>query len=105
MAKKIVKKPSKAELKKRKELMAKMKAITKTKATKFNNEIKKSLTTAIVAAFGFLMALTWGDVITEYVDKLTAISPLKGKLISAGIITIICTAGILITTNFLSKEK
>ena len=56
---------------------------------KFRKELFGSLNTAIVAAFGFLIALTWKDVITEAVGKIEQLSPLNGKLISAGLITII----------------
>jgi len=66
---------------------------TREKTKKFNLEIKKSMNTAIVAAFGFLMALAWRDVITEYINELTSISPVQGKLISAIIITLIGVIG------------
>jgi len=66
---------------------------TREKTKKFNLEIKKSMNTAIVAAFGFLMALAWRDVITEYINEITSISPVQGKLISAIIITLIGVIG------------
>ena len=66
---------------------------TREKTKKFNLEIKKSMNTAIVAAFGFLMALAWRDVIIEYINELTSISPVQGKLISAIIITLIGVIG------------
>ena len=75
-----------------------------TKIIKLKNEMKKSISTAIIAAFGFLIALTWKEVIIEYVDKIASISPLKGKLISALIITFISIIGILIITKFLEQE-
>ena len=78
--------------------------VIKERAKKFNNELKKSLNTAIVAAFGFLIALAWRDAITGYVNSLTSMSPLQGNLISAIIITIIGVVGILIVTSLLSKK-
>lgn len=72
---------------------------------KFKLEIKKSISTAIVAAFGFLIALTWRDVITEWTNKVSSLSPLQGKLTTAMIITIISIIGILIVTKFLSVKK
>ena len=66
---------------------------TREKTKKFNLEIKKSMNTAIVAAFGFLMALAWRDVITGYINEITSISPVQGKLISAIIITLIGVIG------------
>ena len=66
--------------------------------------IKKEVLTAIVAAFGFLIALTWKDVITEYVNTLVTFSPIQGKLISATIVTLIAVIGIIIVTKFLSED-
>lgn len=71
---------------------------------KFKLEFKKAMNTAIIAAFGFLIALVWRDVITEYLDKITSISPVQGKLISAIIVTIIGVFGILAVTKFLSVK-
>ena len=76
----------------------------KASAKKFNNELKKAIGTALMAAFGFLIALAWRDAITEYVSKITAASPIQGTLVSAIIITIISVIGILIITSFLKQE-
>ena len=94
------KKQTPAEISRRERLRIAAKASAK----KFNNETKKALNTALIAAFGFLIALTWRDVITEYVNKLTAISPVQGKLISATIITLVGVLGILIVTYFIRQE-
>jgi hypothetical protein len=83
----------------------KLKIKAKESARKFKLEIKKSVSTAIVAAFGFLIALSWRDVITEYVKKIEALSPLKGNLISAVIITIVSVIGILIVTKIFSAKE
>ncbi len=50
------------------------------------------------------MALAWRDVITEYVEKISEASPIKGKMVSAIIITIISVIGILVVTKFMAKE-
>lgn len=71
---------------------------------KFRKELFNSTNTAIVAAFGFLIALAWKDVITEAVSKIEQLSPMSGKLISALLITIVCVVGILISTKLLSDE-
>ena len=71
---------------------------------KFRTEFKKSVITALVAAFGFLISLAWRDVIVEAVDKITALTPLHGKIITAIIITIIAVIGILIITKIFSTE-
>lgn len=82
----------------------KLKLKTKASAKKFNLEIKKTVNTAIVAAFGFLIALVWRDVIVEYVEKITNFSPVQGKLISAVLVTILGVIGILIVTSIFSEE-
>jgi len=83
----------------------KLKLKTKASAKKFNSELKKAVNTAIVAGFGFIVALTWRDVIIEYVNDLTALSPVQGKLISAIIITIVSVVGILIATRLFSVKE
>lgn len=82
----------------------KLKLKAKESASKFKRELRKSTTTAIVAAFGFLIALTWRDVITEWVEKISSVSPLKSNLFSALIITVVSITGILIVSRF-SHEK
>jgi len=81
-----------------------MKTLLKQKTTEVKRELKKSILSAVVAAFGFLIALSWRDVITEYVDKISSLSPVQGKLISAVIITFICVLGIIIMTRFFSEK-
>ena len=77
----------------------------KESAKKFKLELKKSASIAIVAAFSFLIALSWRDVIVEYVKKIEELSPLRGNLISAIIITSISVIGILIVTKIFSTNK
>lgn len=76
----------------------------KASTTKFQREFRKSLVTAITAAFGFLIALVWKDVITEYVNVVTKISPFQGQLISAMIVTLIGVIGILIISKLGVEE-
>ncbi|MBS3072775.1 hypothetical protein J4477_02990 [Candidatus Pacearchaeota archaeon] len=71
----------------------------------FRKEVKKSVSTAIVAAFSFLIALVWKDLITLYVNRISSSSPVQGQLFSTLIITIICVVGILITTKVLSIKE
>jgi len=78
---------------------------TKEKVKKFNREVKKALYTAFLAAFGFLIALVWRDVIQSWVEKISSTSPLQGQLVSALIVTIICVLGILIVTKFLQVKE
>jgi len=76
----------------------------KASALKFHNEFNKSTKTAMVAAFGFLIALAWRDLISEFVNTLTSISPVKGRLISAIIVTLISVIGIIIVTGLLPHK-
>jgi len=73
--------------------------------SKFREEFNRSTNTAIVAAFGFLIALSWKDLITEFVSKLSSYSPLQGQLVSTFIVTIISVLGIIITTKIFSKKE
>lgn len=74
-------------------------------AKKFNRELKKALNTAFLAAFGFLIALVWRDLIQSWVDKISETSPVQGQLVSALIVTVICVLGILIVTRFLKISE
>jgi hypothetical protein len=92
---------------KNKELSKSQKFKLKAKETseKFKRELRKSLVTALVAAFGFLIALSWREVITLWIGKISAISPVKSSLVSAIIITIISVIGILIISKLSQDEK
>lgn len=68
-------------------------------AKRFTKELKKAVNTAMMAAFGFLTALVWKDVITSYVESISKASPIQGQLFTALLVTIICVIGILITTR------
>lgn len=71
----------------------------KDKAKKFHQELNNSMRTSLVAGFGFLMALVWRDLITEYINKLAEATPIKGALIGAIIVSVVCVGGILIVTR------
>ena len=102
---KLKKKQEVKELKQEVSRLKRLHSKAKSSARTFKIEFKKSINTAIVAAFGFLIALTWKDVITEWVNKTAGLSPIQGKLIEAITITIISVLGILIITSILSSEK
>ena len=90
------------ELEKTKAQLLKEKA--KQKAIQFKNELNKSIVTAITAAFGFLIAISWKELISELVTKATQASPVKGKLITAITVTIISVIGIIIVSEFSAKK-
>ena len=83
----------------------KLKLKAKESASRFKNELRKSTTTAIVAAFGFLIALTWRDVIVEWVEKISSATPLQNNFITATIITLLCVFGILVFSKFNNEKK
>jgi hypothetical protein len=72
---------------------------------KLGKEFKKSINTAIVAAFSLIVALAWKDVITGYVDKIKIMTAINGQLISALFITLISVIGILIVSRLLGAEE
>ena len=78
---------------------------SKEKLKNFQSEFNKAVSTAITAAFGFLIALTWRDVITEFVDKVSATSPVQGRLFSAIIVTIISVLGIILVAKLFSSKE
>ena len=68
-------------------------------------EAKKIITTGLITALSLLIALTWQDVIEEYVKEfLSAFSPVQSALISAIVITIVGVVGILIITSIFKQE-
>ncbi len=83
----------------------KLKLKAKESALKFKRELKKSIATALVAALGFLIALSWRDVITSWMEKISSFSPIKGNLVSAILVTIISVVGILIISKLSQDGK
>ena len=80
-------------------------------ATLFGSEFRKQTSTALIAAFGFLIALTWRDFISKIINDnvspgILASYPYLAALYTALIVTIIGVIGIaLITRWFKSEEK
>ncbi|MFA5060997.1 MAG: DUF5654 family protein [Candidatus Pacearchaeota archaeon] len=80
------------------------------KGSKFLKEFKKQTAIAIVAAFGFLIALAWRDFISEVVTKIVESLGVETslylyKLLAAVIITIIAIIGIILASKLNSEEK
>lgn len=71
----------------------------------FKKEFRKEMNTAILAAFGLLIALVWKDVITNFVNGISEKSPFHGMLISALGVTIICVLGIMLSTRLLKDKE
>ncbi len=77
-------------------------------------ELKKNLrihsVTALVAAFGFVIALYWRDIINEGVQKIITAFNLTGtgfyiKIIAAIIVTLVCILGIFVVSHWEVKEE
>lgn len=78
-------------------------------ARRFRREVQKNIGTAILAAFGFIIALVWRDAIQESIDKLLKVLNLTGtgyfyKIITAIIITVTCVIGIMQVSKWSEKE-
>ncbi len=82
----------------------------KEKVKKFKKEFKKEIVTAILAALGFLIALSWRDFISEAVNKAVKLTGVSDhlylfKLVTAVIVTIIAVIGIMIISKFKSEQE
>lgn len=71
------------------------------------SEVKKTIATAIAAAFGFIIALIWRDIIVGLFAlgglKISDITDATGAtiaIVSGIIITIVCVFGILYTSKW-----
>ncbi len=71
----------------------------------FRRELKNSIRTAILAAFSFLIALQWRELITETVKKISGGTPFSGLVFTTIIITLLCVLGIVLTSQILSDKK
>ncbi len=74
------------------------------------NETKKHVVTAIVAAFGFIIALVWRDAIKEFINIFVINFSIKGTPVfitfyTAIITTIIAAIGILLITKWSAQSK
>ena len=81
----------------------------RSKASVFKSEVKKNVLTAILAAFGFIIALVWRDAIQAGVNKLIESTGVNGssylsQLIIASFVTIICVVVILFFSKLKGKE-
>lgn len=73
-------------------------------------EFRKQASTAIIAAFGLIIATAWKDVIANGIAALlgpevATASPGLASLISAIILTIVATIGILLISQWYQKSQ
>jgi len=83
---------------------------TKEAIKELKNETKKHVVTAIVAAFGFIIALVWRDAIKEFINTFVANFSIKGPpalitFYTAIITTIIAAVGIVLITKWSSRPE
>ena len=69
---------------------------------------KQHVSTAVIAAFSFLIALSWKDLVVHLVsyfikDEILKNSPYLSELISAIVVTIIAILGIMLITTWAKK--
>jgi F0F1-type ATP synthase assembly protein I len=68
-------------------------------AKEFKNEFKKQTSTAIMAAFGLIIALAWKDVITDLIGKIGFVKS-YGLIISAVLLTLVSVLGIYLISKW-----
>ena len=67
------------------------------KASTFKSEFRKQTATAIMTAFGLVIAMAWKDVITDLISRINFV---QGLLLSAVVLTAICVLGIIMINNW-----
>lgn len=75
---------------------------TREKTRALHQQFREHTATAIIAAFGFLIALAWKDVITQFVSYLT---PKQNLLLSAIVITLVSVVGISLINRWATKPQ
>jgi len=76
---------------------------------KLKEEVRKNMATAILAAFAFMIALVWRDVVQQGVGKLVEYMNLQGDgytftVITAVVTTIVCVFGIVYFSRWSEKK-
>ena len=78
-------------------------------ADRFHRKFRKKIVTSVVAAFGFLIALSWRKPIEQFVNLIIETAKLQGneiyvQIISAILVTIIAVLGIMFVSRWDSKK-
>lgn len=71
----------------------------------FKLEAKKYLGSSLIAAFGLITALAWKDVLAQYLNGIVSLSPVRGTLITALIISFISLIAVIIITIAIGSKK
>jgi hypothetical protein len=82
----------------------------KPRLQELKEETRNRTVTALLAAFAFLIALAWRDLIKDLVDKIVSRFAVNGygyisSIITAIIITFICVIGIVIVSKLDINKK
>lgn len=77
-------------------------------AKSVKKQIRSNIAKAVLAAFGFMIALVWRDVVKDGVTKLIEYSQLNGDgymftIITAIVTTLICVVGIIYFSRWSEK--
>ena len=107
--KEVEKQTDKIEKKLTKKLHKRLFITTRAHAGKFKNEVKKHTATAITAAFGFLIALSWRTPIQNSVNNMIESfglieSAIYYEYLSAIFITIIAVLALMIVAKWTSDS-
>jgi len=94
----------------KKKLHKRLLSATKSKTIFLKAKFREHTSTAMIAAFGFLIALVWRDLISAVVKGNTSITllekyPYAAELWSALIITIIAIIGIAFVSRWATKPE
>lgn len=79
--------------------------MVKKKISKLAKEFRKTTLTALVAALGLVIGLTWNDVVKFYFEGVEFSDPLTGKILGALIITFLAVIAIVILTRFMPPKE
>jgi hypothetical protein len=80
------------------------------KTVAFRNEFKNQVSTAMLAAFGFLIALVWRDFIEIIVKgsvsiEMLEVYPYLAAFYTAVVVTVIAIIGIFLVSRWAKKEE
>ena len=74
------------------------------KTKKFHSEFRNQVSTALITAFGLVIALGWKDVVVDLMSKLNPLSK-SNLFISAIIVTILGIIGIAIVSKWVKSPE
>lgn len=80
------------------------KQLLEQKTSYFHSQFKQQASTAIITAFGLVVALAWKDVITDLINKLNPFNN-SNLVFSAIIVTLIAVIGITIVSKWVNTGQ